>query len=357
MGELFHIDRYGLPTLCKSPSNCIYNERGHFNSYKKANKEAERLKKEFEDGYSTDKNVAKSLKSYYLDYFAVSEFLYNKQISSVEDFDLIIISWMERKHIKEQMMKNQIGRAKFTPGEVIKVIEQEMIRKKGKSLELEKTHLEPIPKDKWEPEMIRQFSHYNDKRNDLALKLGYDSLEIISLPMYARENLEKEGLLSTAANMNEVIYRVTPQYSYKGDIIAYNHSIGKETSVFDIYEIAGAIEEITLYDVTYAENPNSIFRRIWESTPPEERPSSYEQALERFISSQFFKGIQGVDVPRAFVNHSPLVAQEVRNYFINYRRIMLVMKDKLSESNLDHYSKNVLFYDKQKTDDEEWIIN
>lgn len=356
MESLFHIDKYGVPSACTSPARCPYRENGHFKTYEDAKERADQIYNEFKRGSPDDKNPIKKIRSYYSDYSAVTEFPINKKIAYMSDFELIIISWMERAKVKEQMKKNMIAGVKFTPGEIVRIVNAEMKKKINRHIDLEEYY--NIPKNKWSKETHRQFSQFKNKEKELAKKLNLEKVTMICLPMYARENLAKYGFISTPDNLNEVVYKVSPigELSEQSELISYNHSMNKITSCFSVFEVVGAVEDVSLYSLTYSESINKKFIKIWQEKELEGKGFSYEAGLNKFAEAHLFKTIQGTDIPKAFAKMSPPVAKELMEYFTTYRSIMLVMRDKLKDANLDFYSKYVSFNNNIE-DEGEWMID
>lgn len=353
MESLFHIDKYGVPSACTSPVRCSYRENGHFKTYEDAKKKADKLYDEFKRGSPDDKNPIKTIRSYYSDYSAITEFPINKKVACVSDFDLIIISWMEKETVKLEMKKNIIAGVKFTPGEIVHVLNVEMHKKINEHIDLDKYY--NIPKNKWSSETYLQLSKFKSGEESLARKLGYESLSIICLPMYARITLAENGFISTPENINEVVYKVYREGKVD-KLITYNHSMSRITSSFSIFEIVGAMEEISLYSLTYSENLNKKFLNMWNDKDLKNKGFSYETGLKRFINSHLFKNVQGTDIPRAFARMSPRVAKEINSFFSTYRGIMLIMKEVLQEANLDFYSEYVSF-EANLEDEGEWMID
>lgn len=352
MESLFHINKYGVPSACTSPMKCPYRKNGHFSTYDEAKEEAESLYSEFKKGIPSSEDLVKNIRSYYLDYSAVTEFPINKKVIYEKDFDFIIISWIEKESVKLEMKRNMIAGVKFTPGEIIRVLNEELYLKTKSKINLDNYY--DIPEKKWDKETYAQIHKFKASETNLAKSLNLESLSILCLPMEARKVLSENGFISTPENINEVVYKVYQNNKVK-EIITYNHSINKITSTFSIFEIVGAMENVSLYSLTYSENMRRRFLKLWEGNNLKEKGFSYEEGLNKFINAHLFKDLQGTDVPKAFIKKSPIVAKEISGFFRKYKNIMLVMREKLIEENLEFYNQYVIF-DENIEDDGEWMI-
>lgn len=356
LSRKFHINKHGIPAVCNYPiAICPFgDESKHFESYEDAEEYINLLNKAVKG--ETDliaKHPSQKIRSYYTSIEAINEFIPNRKVAEIEDFELIIISWLAKGDVKENMKHNQISEAKFTYGDIVRVIEEELkLQYRYKDgLNLEDKYYNPVPFPLWEEGMRAQRNLYRDMSDNLAKELNFEKMSIIYLPMSARLRLEQDGFMSNAENLHEVIYHVEPAISQFGDIISYNHTTGNISKEFDIYEIAGVMEGKTLYDLCYDENIESKFNKIWNSSSIDKDEIDYKAAIDRYKDNQLFKGLEGPAIPRAFVRMSPIVAKEISEFMSTYRAIIIAIGDIIDESGV----KKEIF--SPKLEDEDWIID
>lgn len=359
MVKKFHISKHGVPASCNSPIKlCPYgDERAHFKTYEKAKAHADRINEAVKGNGNVKlatENAAQKIRSYYTSGTAINQFPLNKKIADLEDFDLVVVSWLTISGVRENMRLNKIGIAEFTYGDIVRILEEEL-KLRGvyiKGLELEKKYYNPSSFGVLEDQMKAQMYLYKDSLNNLAEELGHEKMEIISLPMIARKRLVQDGYLDNAENMNEVVYRVYPKISQFGDIIVYNHNSKTESKEFDVYEIAGVIEGKTLFELCYSRNLDSRFKEMWDSKIFDSKKINYNEARERYKKEQFFKGLEGTDIPKAFMRMSPIVAQEISGFVSTHRTIMMAIGNIISANGLDRETMP----DKLQEEDDDWII-
>lgn len=356
MKKRFHINKHGIPASCNSPiGTCSYgDEKHHFDTYEEAKKHIDLINEAIKGNIAPPvESEAQKIRSYYISGTAINEFPLNRRIANVTDFDLIIISWLAINEVKEGMKDNRIGIAKFTYGDIVRILEEELkLRHEYKDgLQLEYKYYNPIPFPFWEEQMKAQRNLYKDSVENLSEELGLERMEIISLPMSARKRLVYDGYMTNAENLNEVIYRVVPKISQFGDIIVYNHSTEKVSKEFDVYEIAGVVEGKTLHDLCYDKNLDDKFKEIWDASEIESS-ISFEEAKERYKREQFFKGLEGTAIPKAFVRMSPVVAKEIAGFVSTHRTIMMAIGDIMHERGLED-----MFPTGLENDDDDWTID
>lgn len=360
MKKRFHINKHGIPVVCRFPKGrCFYGDESvHFESYEQAKQHIDNINKAIRGKVILPiEHSAQKIRSYYSSREAINEFQVNKKIADLPDFDLIIISWLAIEKVKEGMKENRIGNVKFTYGDIVRIVEEELkLRPEYKNgLKLEEKYYNPIPFDLWEDHMKKQRRKYRDSTDKLTKALAFESMSIISVPMSARKRLAQDGYLTNPENINEVIYKVSPKVSQFGDIIVYNHNTNETSKEFDVYEIAGAIEGKTLHDLCYEENVESKFNKIWESAEFTSNINvDYEVALERYKKEQFFKGLEGTSIPRAFVRMSPIAAKEIANFVFTHRRIMRAIGEIMNDDDFKDMFPSV--FDKDSDDDDGWTI-
>lgn len=342
----YHINKHGVPALCtRNIESCDFGgASAHFPTYELAKEYADKI---FE---SVRGNVvlqatesAQKIRSYYLSASAINEFYKNRKIANIADFDLIIISWLTMDSINENMKYNKVGKVNFTYGDIVRMMEEELRVKTGKTLNLKK-YINFKPLETWERQMKEQHQLYENTVL-LSKELGFNSMEPICLPMKSRKRLEKDGFIRNAENINEVVYQVKPSISQFGDIISYNHSTNKVSKEFDIYEIAGVIEGKTLYETCYVNNKR-LFEEAWNERD-DLKSLNYDLALERYKQRLFFKGIEGLDVPKALIRMSPMIAKEVSEFVGRYRAIMGAIGEILGDENVPSAIEE---------DEDDWII-
>lgn len=355
MKRRFHINKHGVPSSCNYPiGTCSYgDEKSHFKTYEEAKRHIDLINEAVKGNITPPiENEAQKIRSYYISGTAINEFPLNRRIADVVDFDLIVVSWLAIKEVKEGMKHNRIGAARFTYGDIVRILEGELkLQEEYKDgLQLEQRYYNPIPFGFWEEQMKAQRNLYKDSLESLSDELGFEKMEIINLPMSARRLLVQDGYLTNAENLNEVVYRVVPKISQFGDIISYNHNKKSMSKEFDVYEIAGVVEGKSLHDLCYDENLDDKFRKIWEAS--EIKSSiSFEEAKERYKKEQFFKGLHGTDIPRAFIKMSPIVAMEIANFVSTHRTIMMAIGDIMNERGLDEMFPTGL------EEDDNWTID
>lgn len=337
MSRRFHISKHGVPAVCNSPAGmCSYgDENSHFDTYEEAKVHVDKISESVKGNIMIPiESSAQKIRSYYLSGTAINEFPLNKKVADLVDFDLVVVSWLTMKEVKEGMKNNRIGLAKFTYGDIVRVLEEELKLKEEykDGLGLENKYYNPIPFAYWEEQMKAQKRLYEDSVDKLSEELGFESMEIISLPMDARRRLVQDGYLSSAENLNEVVYKVAPEISQFGNIIAYSHSTKEISREFDIYEIAGVVEGKSLHDLCYDKNIDTKFKEMWNSKEFDSEGVDYETVKEIYKKEQFFKGLEGTDIPRALMRMSPIVAKEIAGFVSTHRTIMMaigkIMDDK-----------------------------
>lgn len=355
MSKKYHINKHGVPAACSTHINlCSYGgEKNHFSSYEKAKEHIDQLSEAVNGNITAPiDSPPQRLRSYYTSGTAINEFPLNKKISDLIDFDLIIISWLAAKEVKDGMKENRIGLAKFTYGDIVRVLEEELMLRDGIGLKLEGKYYNPIPFLLWEQQMKEQRNLYNNSIEKLSEELGFESMTMICLPMSARERLVEDRFLRSAENLNEVIYKVVPGISQFGNIISYNHSTGDISREFDIHEIAGAVNGDTLNELCYSKSIESRFEELWRSSEfNSSKEINYEDARDRYKKEQFFRGLEGTDIPRAFMRMSPIVAKEIAGFVSTHRTIMMaignIMNDRgVSEDTIPEALR----------EEEDWII-
>ena len=355
MSRRFHINKHGVPAVCNSPSGiCSYGGKDcHFNTYEETRIHIDKINESVNGNIMIPiESPAQKIRSYYLSGTAVNEFPLNKKIADLIDFDLVIISWLTMKEIKDGMKNNRIGLARFTYGDIVRVLEEELKLKDEykEGLKLENKYYNPVPFEYWEEQMRAQRNLYNSSLDSLSEKLGFESMKIISLPMEARRKLVRDGYLSSAENLNEVIYKVVPKVSQFGDIIAYNHTTDQSSKEFDVYEIAGVVEGKSLHDLCYDKNIDSRFKELWDSKEFDSKGIDYESARKRYKKEQLFKGLEGTDIPRAFMRMSPIVAKEIAGFVATHRTIMMAIGKIMNEKGLEDMFPTIL------DEDDGWVI-
>ena len=354
MGIKFHINKYGVPAICNSPMvSCPYGSERHFKTYEDAKVYADLLSEEIKTGIPLDKNdPAKKIKSYYNSFTAINEFPINRKIADLESFEFIIVSWLAKRTVESEMRYNRIGSANFTYGDIVRILNEEIKGRFGEGLNLEK-YYNPIPHEFWEDSMVDQRNLYGETTHTLAGKLGFKSMEIISLPMSARRRLSYDGFLLNPQDIHEVIYRVYPAVSWAGNIVAYNHNTNEMSNEFDVFEIAGVVEGYTLHNLCYSEKIEDEFESVWEKIRQKGyNDVNYEHAMKRYKEQHFFKGIEGTDIPKIFIRMSPVVAQEIAKFVKNYNAIMFAVEDILSEQGVS----GIEYEFDNEEDDGDWII-
>lgn len=357
MVKKFHINKHGVPAACSSPLKlCPYGaEKAHFKTYERAKAYADKINEAVKGNitFSSD-NSAQKIRSYYISGTAINQFPLNKKIADLDDFDLVVVSWLTMNGVRESMQEKRIGLAEFTYGDIVRVLDEEL-KLRGKyanGLELEKKYYNPASFGVWEDQMKAQRNLYKDSVDILAEELGHEKMEIISLPMIARKRLVQDGYLKNAENLNEVVYRVYPKISQFGDIISYNHNSKVESKEFDVYEIAGVIEGKTLFELCYSRNLDSRFREMWDSKKFDTKNIDFNEARERYKREQFFKGLEGTDIPKALMRMSPIVAQEISNFVSTHRTIMMAIGNILNASGLS----NDTMPEPLQDNSDDWII-
>lgn len=352
----YHINKHGIPSVCNHPIKlCPYGERNHFRTYEEAKRYSEKMNQAILGNVSFKPiEIAQSLRSYYLSGTAINEFPINRKVADLVDFDLMIISWLAINEVREGMKNNMIGKAKYTYGEIVKIIEEEVKLKTEfkDGLKLEEKYYNPIPFVHWEEQMKVQKNLYSEYVDELADELGFESMSIISLPMRARRLLAEDKFISNPENMNEVIYRVVPAVSQFGNIIAYNHSTKTISREFDVYEIAGVLESKTLFDLCYAKNLDAKFNGLWEKTKDKFEGVTYDEAKDRYKKGQFFKGVEGTSIPKAFIRMSPVAAKEIANFVSTHRAIMIAIGNMMTERGFEGQTLEEIL----REEDDDWII-
>lgn len=355
---MFHINKHGVPAICNSSiDECSYGDSSHhFETYEEAKIHIDQVGEAVKGNitFSID-SPAQKIRSYYSSGTAINEFPFNKKMADLIDFDLIIISWLAAREVKKGMENNNIGTAEFTYGDIVRVMEEELkLREEYKDgLKLGNKYYNPIPFRHWEQQMKEQRRLYRDSVEKLSDELGFDSMSIISLPMSARRRLVEDKYLRSAENMNEVIYKVTPEVSQFGDIISYNHSTGDVSREFDVHEIAGVVEGKTLHDLCYEKGIESKFEELWKTSEfNSNKDINYEEARDRYKREQFFKGLEGTDIPRAFMRMSPIVAKEIGGFVSTHRTIMMAIGDIMNRGGVNEETLPAALSEEE----EEWII-
>lgn len=341
----FHINKHGVPAACHYPIDlCQYGDKStHFETYEEAKEYSEKVLESVKGNVVLEqKHPSQKIRSYYFSSTAINEFYKNKKVANIPDFDLVIISWLTMDKRVEDMKENKVCGVSFTYGDITRMMEEELKLKTGKNLNVEK-FLEVYKKNMIEEQMKVQKNLYENTAL-LSKELKLDSMEIIYLPMKARKLLEKDGFMSNAENVNEVIYKVSPEVSKFGNIVSYNHSTNKVSKEYDAYEIAGVLEGKTLYELCYISN-RKIFEEAWNKKGGS-KTLTFETALEKYKEKLFFKGLEGLDVPRALIRMSPLVAKNISEFVVRYRAIMGAIGEILGD-------ENVL---KNFDEEEDWII-
>lgn len=372
MNQAFHINKYGIPTVCTYKVNtCPYgDEAAHFPTYEAAQTHLKMRKVEMSD--KTKRVIDSPIKmidSYYQSETALNEFPLNKKIVESVDFDLIMISWISLNEVREKMKLNQIGKAQYTYGDIIRILEQEILEGKDykKGLHLKERYLEGKkdfiikhtyydPCEVWDSLIDKQKAIYGGNTTLLAKQLGYDFINIQYLPKHARRLLEKDGYLNDASDIAEVIYKVYPPVSIWGNLVSYNHftkEVGKE---FDVYELVGAIEGKTLYDFTYSKSVDIEFDELWEQGMWENNQNfskEYKTQKEVFRASKFMKGLEGPDIPKAFVKMSPIAAKEIAEFVKVYRSIMKEVGNIMGEKGIEEVHH---YFNKEDDEEYEWKV-
>ena len=345
MEKIFHIDKYGVPAICNSPNYCPYDKDRHFKDYDDAKLY---INRETINSKSNLNHPSKLIESYFDSISALNEFPLNRKIAELDDFDLMIVSWLMKPKVEENMKINKIANVKFTYGDIVRVISEKVKRITGFPINIDE-YYNVSHKDNWTPEMKSQYESYNERCHEIAEYLNKESAELIVLPMDARNRLTNDGYMSSPDNIHEVVYKVGPEISPFGNMVSYNYSTGKISKEFDIYELAGVIEGKTLHDLCYSENYDSQFQSLWEKH--QRKPSvNFDYAIRRFKEEQFMQGIEGTDVPKAFVQMSPIVAQELARFIRIYRAMMDEVRDILVSNNLE-------FIGTYHDDDGEWMVD
>lgn len=345
MGKIFHIDKYGVPAICNSPNYCPYGKDRHFKNYDDAKLYVE---EEIINNKSDLSHPSRLIESYFDSLSALNEFPINKKVAELEDFDLMTVSWMMKPKVKMDMKVNKIANIRFSYGDIVRVINEKIKRITGSPIDIDR-YYNVTHRDNWSPEMKTQYEHYNGRCHEIAEFLDKESAELIVLPMDARKRLSIDGYMNAPDNIHEVVYKVKPEVSPLGNMVSYNYSTGKISKEFDIYELAGVIEGKTLHDLCYSENYDSQFQNLWEKHQRE--PSvNFDYAVKRFKEEQFMQGIEGTDVPKAFVQMSPIVAQELARFIRMYRAMMDEVRNILVSNNLD-------FIGTYYNDDGEWMVD
>lgn len=343
----FHINKHGVPATCNSPIDmCMYGDSStHFPTYELAKEYADKIFESVKGNIVIETtHESQKIRSYYLSATAINEFHKNKKIAELQDFDLIIISWLTMQSVNEGMKLNEVCGVKFTYGDIVRIMESEIKFKTGQLLSLHK-YLNPLIGGDWEKQMKVQKELYENTEN-LTKKLNLDSMTPIFLPMDARKRLQKDGFMRNAENVNEVVYQVLPKISQFGDIICYNHSTEKISKEFDIYEVAGVVEGISLHETCYVSNKKN-FEKAWERRE-DLKGMNYDEALEKYKRKLFFKGVEGLDVPKAIIKMSPIVAKELAAFVERYRAIMGAIGDIIGDTEIP----GPLLFE----DEDDWII-
>lgn len=368
MNKSFHINKYGIPAVCHAIAGaCQFGGRDlHFDTYEEAQKHIDKLTKERENKVKSD--PIKSLDSYYQSDIALNEFQLNKQVSTYLDFDLMMISWASLPIVQKNMKMNKIGEAQYTFGDIIKILEQEIISDSEieDGLHLKDRYLNgkndfAIPhtyydsKEHWEPFMEKQKELYDPVVQEFRRNLGYNNMEVMYLPMTARKLLEQDGYITDSEDINNVIYKISPEEPNLGDLIVYNHSTFEKSKPFDVYEFAGVIEGKTLFDFTHDKNSDIEFEEIWgngEWVHNNEFPNEYKIQREVFRAGKFMKGIEGPDILKAFVKMSPIAAKEIAKFIETHKILMKAVSNILGEKGVQD-----IYGLQEDIDDFGWQIN
>lgn len=370
MRRIYHINTYGVPAVCHSPvGRCpLGGTEVHFTSYEETEEFIEKLREE-KEGLVNPVNLSseKLVKNYFESDVALNEFHANKQVSTALDFDLMMISWASLSHVQEDMKKNMIGDAQYTYGEIIRILEKEIINERDyeNGLYIRERYLLgkkdfPIQysyyraEEVWENQMELQKEQYDPPLPQFRQALGYSHMEVMYLPMEARKRLETDGFITDAEDLTIVLYRINPPDGIN-EIIAYSHSETKLLSSFDFYEFAGVVEGKTLYDFTHSRSADVEFDELWESGRwPHDNQYPYEYKIQREIykSTKFMRGIEGPDIPRAFVRFSPIASSEIARFVRTHQTLMIAVSKMVGDKITEHYG----YYQDEEEDEFGWSI-
>lgn len=367
----YHINKHGVPAVCSATVKaCPLG--AHFATFEEAEAYANielskhygtlgapitvEVRKMHDDdvpegfnrySISINSKPEEFVSNYYQSPEAIAFFEQNRQVVLEEDFDLMMISWATNKEIVEDMKNNKIGDAKYTYGDIIRVLEQEVIDeyKIDGSLGIEErylegrddigsTHYNYIDEEFWEEQMAIQKIRYGHLDKKIANKLGYKEAKIFYLPMEARIRLEQDGYLSNANDLSDVVYKVCPPETEDKNLVAYNHNNGRIYKEFDAYQVAGVVEGHTLNDYTNEINTEREFEDLWNSedfTPDESVEDDYDSQYEAYRQNKFMRGISRLEVPRAFAKFSPIASKEIRGFTDTHKSIARVIGSILGE--------------------------
>lgn len=349
MGLKFHVNQHGIPTVCNSLlTDCEFDVDLHFKSYEDALSYIERREEEFKRKTPNDEDqLIKRIQGYYDSLSAVNEFPLNREVAKIDDFELIMESWLAKDSIKKDMKRNVIYNIEFTYGDIVRVLSEEMKVMYASKINLEK-YYNPIVYDYWEDWMKTQSQKYNDT-SKFKKNFQFENVEMIHIPMSARKCLEKDGFIKNSRNIHEVLYKITPSSSKHKNIISFNHSTNEFGEAFDIYELAGAVEGKTLYDLCYHKIEQEFYS-MWETSSLANSNIDYTNIVDRYKSKQFYRGLEGADIPKAFVKMSPIVAKGIAEYIKSYRILMFSISEILIEIGA------VEKYSLEDEDDGSWFI-